>query len=224
MSESEFERKLSYRFRRAELLTDALTHRSAGSRNNERLEFLGDGALNFIIADELYRRVPDASEGDLSRLRASLVRKETLARVAAELSLGEALVLGAGELKSGGHRRQSILGDALEAVVGAIYLDGGYQACRDVVLSLFAGLLDNLPSLESLKDPKTRLQERLQARRLPLPEYRLESESGAEHERSFEISCTVAGLVEPVRGTGRSRRRAEQKAAARALEMLDRID
>lgn len=221
MSESDLEQRLDYRFRRKKLLQDALTHRSAGSHNNERLEFLGDGVLNFIVADELFRRVPEASEGDLSRLRALLVRKETLARLAGQLALGEALVMGAGELKTGGHRRQSTLGDALEAVVGAVYLDGGFEACRNVVLRLFSELLDDLPPLDDLKDAKTRLQEYLQGKRLPLPEYALKAEHGAEHARTFEVSCTVSGLGRAVLGTGRSRRRAEQDAARRALALLE---
>lgn len=221
MSGSALEGRLGYRFREPALLRDALTHRSAGSNHNERLEFLGDGALNFIIAHELYRRVPDADEGDLSRLRASLVRRETLSGVARELDLGNVLVMGPGEARSGGHQRQSTLGDALEAVLGAVYLDGGFSACREVVLSLFAKRLDHLPPLESLKDPKTRLQEYLQARRLPLPDYTLAARRGAEHARTFEVACSVAGLSDPVRGTGGSRRAAEQDAARRALQALD---
>jgi len=213
--------RLPYRFQDKELLDQALTHRSVGSFNNERLEFLGDGLLNFVIAAELFRLVPDAEEGDLSRLRASLVRRETLAGVAAEIELGEALALGPGEMKSGGHRRHSILADALEALVGAVYLDAGFEAAREMVLGLFSGRLRDLPSLDSLKDAKTRLQEYLQSRHLPLPEYRLVSEQGPAHRRNFQVSCQVQGLAEPVDGEGRSLRKAEQAAAGEALALLE---
>lgn len=211
---------LSYRFARPELLGEALTHRSAGRLNNERLEFLGDAVLNFLIAEALFRRVPAANEGDLSRLRANLVRRETLAEIAGEMSLGESLVLGPGELKSGGFRRNSILADALEAVIGAVYLDGGFDACAALVERLFASRLESLPSTESLKDPKTRLQEFLQGRQMPLPAYRLESEAGEPHKRVFHVTCDIEGLAEPVRASGRSRRAAEQEAARLALEAL----
>lgn len=212
---------LPYRFARPELLGEALTHRSAGPRNNERLEFLGDAVLNFLIADALFRRVPDADEGGLSRLRANLVRRETLAEIAAELRLGEALVLGPGELKSGGFRRQSILADALEAVVGAVYLDGGFGACEALVDRLFRERLDSLPSTDSLKDPKTRLQEYLQARQAPLPNYRLVSQEGEPHRRVFRVACEIEGVTGTVEATGRSRRAAEQEAARRALKALE---
>lgn len=212
---------LPYRFARPELLGEALTHRSAGPRNNERLEFLGDAVLNFLIADALFRRAPDADEGGLSRLRANLVRRETLAEIAAELRLGESLVLGPGELKSGGFRRQSILADALEAVVGAVYLDGGFGACEALVDRLFRERLDSLPSTDSLKDSKTRLQEYLQARQAPLPNYRLVSQEGEPHRRVFRVACEIEGVTGPVEATGRSRRAAEQEAARRALKALE---
>lgn len=212
---------LPYRFARPELLGEALTHRSAGSRNNERLEYLGDAVLNFLIAESLFRGVPDADEGGLSRLRANLVRRETLAEIAGELNLGEALVLGPGELKSGGFRRQSILADALEAVIGAVYLDGGFEACAELVDRLFRDRLDSLPSTESLKDPKTRLQEYLQGRQAPLPNYRLVSEEGEPHRRVFRVACEVDGVAEPVTASGRSRRAAEQEAARLALAVLE---
>lgn len=213
--------RLPYRFQDKELLEQALTHRSVGSFNNERLEFLGDGLLNFVIAAELFRLVPEAEEGDLSRLRASLVRRETLAVVAAELELGDALSLGPGEMKSGGHRRHSILADAVEALVGAVYLDAGFHSARELVLTLFAERLRDLPSLDSLKDPKTRLQEYLQSRHLSLPRYRLVGEQGPAHRRSFQVNCQVQGLTEPVSGEGRSLRKAEQAAAERALALLE---
>lgn len=208
---------LPYRFDRPELLSEALTHRSAGRPNNERLEFLGDAVLNLLIAEALYHRVPDADEGALSRLRALLVRGETLAEIAGELNLGEALSLGSGELKSGGFRRRSILADALEAVIGAVYLDGGFKACRDLVGELFASRLASLPDTDSLKDPKTRLQEYLQARQFPLPVYRLVAEEGEPHRRRFRVACEIPGLDRPVEAGGRSRRAAEQEAARRAL-------
>lgn len=212
---------LSYRFSRPELLAEALTHRSAGRPNNERLEFLGDAVLNCLIADALYHRVPDADEGGLSRLRATLVRGETLADIAGDLNLGEALALGAGELKSGGFRRRSILADALEAVIGAVYLDGGFEACRRLVLELFDSRLQSLPAADSLKDPKTRLQEYLQARQEARPVYRLLSEAGEPHRRTFRVACEVSRLEAPVEASGRSRRAAEQEAARRALATLE---
>jgi ribonuclease-3 len=229
-------RALGHRFAEPGRLDQALTHRSAGAPHNERLEFLGDALLNLFIADAVYARFPRATEGELSRLRATLVRRETLAQVARSLSLGEHLRLGSGELKSGGSRRDSILADALEAILGAVYLDGGLDACRSVVLRLFGGLLDQLAPGSDLKDPKTRLQEHLQSRRLDLPSYTLRSIRGEEHERTFEVVCRLEGLApqgaggsaqraggapgwETV-GVGSSRRRAEQAAARRALERL----
>lgn len=212
---------LPYRFERPELLGEALTHRSAGRPNNERLEFLGDAVLNFLIAEALYQQVPDADEGALSRLRAILVRGETLAQIAAELNLGEALSLGSGELKSGGFRRHSILADALEAVIGAVYLDGGFEASRDLVRKLFASRLASLPDTDSLKDSKTRLQEYLQARQAALPVYRLVAEEGEPHRRRFRVACEIPWLDRPVEGSGRSRRVAEQEAARLALLELE---
>ena len=213
--------RLGLRFASDSLLEEALTHRSAGGPNNERLEFLGDGVLNFVIAHELFARFPDASEGDLSRLRAALVKKETLAALAAGLELGDFLRLGSGELKSGGFRRASILADALEAVFGAAYLDGGFGAAREVILRVYARELDNLPDSTALKDPKTRLQELLQARKLPLPEYRVVAVTGEAHAQTFTVACSVAGLSAALEGRGQSRRSAEQEAARQALESLD---
>ncbi len=210
--------RLGYRFAEPALLEDALTHRSAGPGNNERLEFLGDGVLNFVIAAELYRRKPGFREGELSRLRASLVRGETLAEIARQLELGDFLVLGSGELKSGGFRRDSILADALEAILGAIYLDGGFEACRDCVRRLFAELLDELPDAQQLKDPKTRLQEYLQGSGLALPEYQLLATSGKAHEQRFRVECRVAELALSAQATAGSRRKAEQSAASALLD------
>ncbi|NIR62126.1 MAG: ribonuclease III [Gammaproteobacteria bacterium] len=214
--------RLGYRFTDWRLLQDAVTHRSAGSRNNERLEFLGDAVLNLMVADALFDSHPDAREGDLSRLRATLVNRETLARIAQELEISECLVLGPGEMKSGGHRRQSILADAVEAVLGAIYRDGGYAACAEVVHRLLDTRLAELPDPETLKDPKTRLQEFLQSRQRPLPDYRVLEVSGEEHARSFLVECRVEGLAEAPQARGRSRRKAEQAAASKALQRLSR--
>lgn len=203
-------------------MQQALTHRSAGGRNNERLEFLGDAILGSVIAAELYARYPQAREGQLSRLRSSLVRRETLAGLARELGIGRHMNLGAGERKSGGHHRGSILADALEALFGAIYLDGGFASCQDCILSLFGTILDQPPDPDSLKDPKTRLQEYLQARQLALPEYAVLDVSGDAHAQSFRVSCTVdAAEVMVTDGLARSRRHAEQDAAEKMLELLN---
>ncbi|HRP86919.1 MAG TPA: ribonuclease III [Gammaproteobacteria bacterium] len=215
------ERELGYRFKDEDLLARALTHRSAGGRHNERLEFLGDAALSLVVAEALYQRLPDAPEGHLSRLRASLVRRSSLAEVARGLGFPGRLRLGPGELKSGGFRRDSILADALEAVLGAIYLDGGLDALRTAALHLYGDRLDDLPAHEDLKDPKTLLQERLQARGLPLPTYRLEAVAGEDHRQQFTVSCEIEGLADGASGTGGSRRAAEQAAAARVLAQLD---
>ena len=203
------------------LLDQALTHRSAGGRNNERLEFLGDALINACIADALYRRHPDLEEGDLSRLRASLVNQEALADVARELDLGSCLTLGPGELKSGGFRRASILADALEALVGAVYLDAGFASAYELVLHLMDTRLAAPLSTESLKDPKTRLQEMLQARDLPLPVYAVESVRGEPHRQTFRVSCTIPPLDIRTEGEAGSRRAAEQEAAGHALERME---
>lgn len=202
------------------LLDLALTHRSAGGRNNERLEFLGDALINACVAEALYRRHGDYEEGDLSRLRANLVNQEALAEVARELDLGSYLTLGPGELKSGGFRRASILADALEALVGAVFLDAGFAAARDVVLKLLETRLAAPPSAESLKDAKTRLQEVLQARDLPLPVYAVESVRGEPHRQIFRVSCTIGVLEVRTEGEAASRRAAEQEAAGNALERI----
>jgi ribonuclease III len=212
--------RLGYDCRQPALMQEALTHRSAGGRNNERLEFLGDGVLNCVVADLLYREFPMAAEGELSRLRASVVREESLAAVAASLALGDQLTLGPGELRSGGYRRQSILADALEALFGAIYLDGGFAAARDVIERLMLPRIAALPDAAELKDPKTRLQEYLQARGLALPAYILEGAQGETHEQVFTASCEVDSLGLRASGQGQSRRRAEQEAAQGILDAL----
>lgn len=212
-------RSLEYHFKDPELLRAAVTHRSAGSENNERLEFLGDAVLGYIIADWLYTLYPDADEGQLSRLRASLVKKETLADVARCVTVGDYLRLGSGELKSGGFRRDSILADALEAILGGIVLDGGFDACRACVQRLFSEKIGQLSVVDELKDPKTRLQEYLQSRKLDLPVYEVTKVTGKSHDQKFQVECRIAGNP-PSRGNGTSRRRAEQAAAAAMLERL----
>ena len=211
--------KLGHEFADPTLLEQALTHCSAGSTNNERLEFLGDAVLDCVISDELFQRYPQAREGELSRLRASLVRRDSLAAVAQTLDVGQYLRLGTGERKSGGHHRGSILSDALEALLGAIYLDGGYAACRSCILGLFADLLDNPSTVAALKDAKTRLQEHLQAHHLALPEYRVVEVTGDAHDQFFKVECVI-GDSEPTQGQGRSRRYAEQGAAEKMLSQL----
>ncbi|MDT8388023.1 MAG: ribonuclease III [Thiogranum sp.] len=215
-------RALQYRFRNPALLEAALTHRSAASLNNERMEFLGDAVLGYLIAAGLFERFPEATEGQLSRLRAMLVKRDTLASVARNLKLGDYLRLGSGELKSGGFRRDSILADALEAILGAIVLDNGgsLDACDACVQRLFAERIEKLSPVDELKDPKTRLQEYLQSRRLELPVYKVLEISGDAHDQSFVVECRVAGVEAPVRGAGSSRRRAEQVAAEAALVQL----
>ena len=213
-------RQLGHEFAHEELLQEALTHRSVGRRNNERLEFLGDGLLNFVIGEAVFRARPDVEEGDLSRLRASLVREGTLADIAMELRLGEHIRLGPGELKSGGFRRRSILADTVEALLGAIYLDAGFEAARAVVLGLYRSRLEDLPEPQTLKDPKTRLQEYLQARRHGLPTYEVLKIQGEAHRQTFQVRAYIADLELTREGTGRSRRRAEQAAAESLLEAL----
>jgi len=213
-------RELGCQFRDESLLKQALTHRSAANPNNERLEFLGDAILGFIVADELYRAFPDADEGQLSRLRARLVKKETLAAIARRLSLGNYLNLGPGELRTGGYTRDSILADALEALFAAMYLDSGYQSARDLVLRLYQKPIEALSPEAHGKDPKTRLQEYLQARRKPLPSYTIVEVSGEQHHQSFDVECRVDELNLLSHGLGTSRRKAEQIAASNLLEKL----
>jgi ribonuclease III len=208
-------------FADASLLAQALSHRSAGSPHNERLEFLGDALLNLIIAEQLYARWPKADEGSMTRARAELVRESALAAVARRLDLGPRLTLGPGEMKTGGHRRDSILADALEAVIAALYLDGGFDACRRTVLPWFEPLLAALPPLHQVgKDAKTRLQEWLQGRQRALPTYTLLEESGDDHDKRFRVGCTLVELNIATEGSGTSRRAAEQAAADAALQRI----
>jgi ribonuclease-3 len=213
-------KQLHYEFSDTALLRAALTHRSAGSRNNERLEFLGDGALNFVIASEIYHLRPDYSEGQLSRLRATLVRGTTLAEIARDIGVGDHLKLGTGELKSGGFKRSSILADAIEALIGAVYLDGGFNAAADLVRHLYRERLANLPPDDPQKDAKTRLQEYLQSRKIPIPDYTLTDTAGEAHQREFTVLCRVDSLSVEASASGSSRRRAEQAAASGVLEQL----
>ena len=220
MDRERLQQRTGYRFSEPALLGQALTHRSHGSPHNERLEFLGDGVLNCVIAAELFARFGALPEGDLSRLRARLVRQEALHQLAHDLGLGEHLLLGEGELRSGGSARPSILADALEALVGAIFLDGGFSAARDVVRRLYEPLLRGLDSHDTGKDPKTLLQELLQARRIALPQYTVLATRGAPHKQHFEVECTIPELSVRTTGSGNSRRTAEQDAAMRALAQI----
>ncbi len=214
------QRRLGYQFRDQQLLLVALTHRSFAGRNNERLEFLGDAILNFIAGEALFNQFPQAREGQLSRLRARLVKGQTLAVLARGFDLGDYLRLGSGELKSGGFRRESILADALEAVIGAIYLDGGIDAARERVLAWLDNELQGLTLVDTNKDPKTRLQEFLQSRGAQLPHYEVVDIQGEPHCRTFYVECQIALLNERTQGQGASRRIAEQVAAAAALTAL----
>lgn len=217
---SRLQRALGYHFKDDAILEQALTHRSVGKRNNERLEFLGDSIVNHVIAQALYQRFPTVREGSLSRMRASLVKGVTLAELARELELGKSLKLGSGERKSGGQRRDSILADTLEAVAGAILLDGGYEACRDCLLTWFDSRLQAMTEASDDRDPKTRLQEYLQGRGLPLPDYDLVKVVGDDHAREFDVVCRLIESGVETRGQGSSRRSAEQAAAESALEKL----
>ncbi|MBD1575159.1 ribonuclease III [Vibrio sp. S11_S32] len=214
------EKKIGYSFNSADRLNLALTHRSANSKHNERLEFLGDSILSFVIADELYHRFPKINEGDMSRMRATLVRGQTLAELGREFELGDYLKLGPGELKSGGFRRDSILADAVEAIIGACYLDSDVEVVRGVVLNWYQSRLEAIKPGISQKDPKTQLQEFLQGRRKPLPLYTVEKIKGEAHNQEFTVSCDIAGVANPVVGKGTSRRKAEQSAAELALGVL----
>jgi ribonuclease-3 len=211
---------INYRFTDQQILQEALTHRSLGANNNERLEFLGDSVLNLVISSRLYELHPDAQEGDLSRMRARLVQGVSLSDIAASIGLGQHLKLGEGEMKSGGFRRESILADAFEALLGAIFIDGGYKACRSEILRHFDSLIENLPEVEDLKDAKTRLQEWLQARGRPLPEYTLIREEGADHAKRFHVRCNIPDGGHSVEAAGNSRRKAEQAAAGNLLEQI----
>lgn len=221
MSGLELAEKIGHRFADPGLFRQALTHRSRGTPNNERLEFLGDGVLNFIVASLLYERFPRLSEGELSRARAYLVREETLLQIALGLNLGDHMLLGEGELKSGGFRRPSMLADTLEALLGAVYLDGGFAAAVNVVTRLYTDILTELDPVHLYKDPKTRLQEFLQGRRLGLPVYTVMATSGAAHAQQFEVECSIVELNLRARGQGASRRAAEQQAAEQAYAQLN---
>lgn len=211
---------IGYQFNDEGMLQQALTHRSYARKNNERLEFLGDAILNCTIAQALYHQFPNAKEGQMSRLRAHLVKGDTLAEIGREFKLGDFLRLGSGELKSGGFRRDSILADAVEAIIGAISLDADLAKAQTVLLSWYQDRLANLDLKENIKDSKTRLQEYLQARRLPLPEYQVMHISGEAHQQEFTVHCGVESLDEPMQGIGSSRRMAEQEAALAALKAL----
>ncbi len=216
------QKRLGYRFADPDLLVRALSHRSLGGRNNERLEFLGDALINLVAAAALYEAKPSAEEGALSRLRASVVREESLAQLARGLDLGAFIRLGESELKSGGFRRESILADAYEAVLGAVYLDGGFGAAQATALQLFRPLLDALPDAEQLKDPKTRLQEWLQGRSRTLPRYEVLAEEGPAHARRFRVACALADADTRTEAEASSRRGAEQQAAEAMLQMLEK--
>ncbi|WP_262965923.1 ribonuclease III [Methylobacter psychrophilus] len=213
-------RKLGLKFNNPQFFTMALTHRSASSNNNERLEFLGDSILGFVIAQKLYDIFPEASEGVLSRLRASLVNQTSLAELAREHHLGDYLLMGSGELKSGGFRRDSILSDALEAIMGALFKDQGIEFCQQWIELLFAKKLSQLSLDNWQKDPKTQLQELMQSKKLVLPEYTLITMSGLAHEQMFKVKCTIPLIKDTCIGTGISRKRAEQSAAELMLELL----
>lgn len=212
--------RLGYTFNDQSLVELALTHRSKGVQNNERLEFLGDSILSLVISEDLYQRFPEAKEGKLSRLRARIVKGKTLAEVAKEFELGDFLLLGSGELKSGGHKRDSILADAVEALIGAIYLDAGIDVVRERVLAWFASRLDNLSLEDPIKDPKTQLQEIQQAAGSRLPKYEVLSVDGPTNEQVFTVTCFIPEIDAPVEAEGSSRRNAEQTAAAVVLKQL----
>ena len=216
--------RLGHSFTDAELFVRALTHRSTGAGNNERLEFLGDAILTFLVAEHLFSTYSDAPEGKLTRLRSRVVRRESLAAAARKLGIGDALVLGAGELKTGGRERDSILAGAFESIVGALYLDSDLMTCRDRVRSVLEDWFEAASIDEGRKDAKTRLQELLQSQARPLPIYRIVEIGGAAHRQSFTIRCEVEGIDEDMIGTGSSRRRAEQDAATRAMAILDAFD
>lgn len=220
-SHNVFSRRIGHDFRDPALLELALTHRSYGGDNNERLEFLGDSIVNFVIGEALFQRFPQAREGQLSRLRARLVKGQTLAELAREFSLGEQLRLGSGEMKSGGYRRDSILADAVEAIIGAIYLDAGMDAVKARILSWYGTRLESIDLQDTQKDPKTRLQEFLQSRQSPLPRYEVTSVEGEAHAQTFTVECHVEMLDDHTIGAGTSRRHAEQEAAKNALSQLE---
>lgn len=214
-------RRLGYSFQQDALAEQALTHRSYGAMHNERLEFLGDSIVNFVIAEALFQRFPNTREGELTRMRATLICEPALAEIARELQLGDHIRLGSGEMKSGGKRRESILADTLEALIGAIYLDAGIDICKQRVLAWFDTRLQQVVPGEINKDPKTRVQEWLQARNRALPIYELVATRGEEHNQQFDVICRISSVQEQFAGTGMSRRAAEQAAAQSALAFLE---
>ena len=220
MNEEALQGRIGYRFNDLDLLHRALTHRSYSAEHNERLEFLGDSVVNCAVALELFERFPELDEGRLSRLRSNMVSQGSLAAIALEIGLGQMLRLGEGEIKSGGAQRPSLLADALEAVAGAAFLDGGFDAARGIVRRLFEACLADLDPNASGKDAKTLLQEHLQGRRLPLPKYAVVATRGVAHEKEFEVQCVVEEPPVRTTGIGTSRRSAEQAAAQRAYELI----
>lgn len=218
-----FCRHLGYQFSDQQLIVKALTHRSASNVHNERLEFLGDAVLGMVIAKALFTKFPSVDEGQLSRMRSSLVKGKTLAVIAKEIDLGDYITLGEGELKSGGFRRASILADAFEAVIGAVYLDAGFERTNQLILQLYGDRLTEINPTDAQKDAKTRLQELLQSRRLSLPEYELLKVSGEPHEQTFEVACLISEKSIKTLGAGSSRRNAEQLAAEKALGQLQQL-
>ncbi|WP_448566916.1 ribonuclease III [Thalassotalea ganghwensis] len=213
-------KKIDYQFNDESLLVRALTHRSAKGKHNERLEFLGDSILGFVIAQALYEQFPKVNEGDLTRMRSSLVKGVTLAELARSFELGEYLILGPGEMKSGGHRRESILEDAIEAIIGAVYLDSDIDTCRTLVLKWFEPRLSAIKPGQAQKDPKTQLQEYLQGRKIELPQYEVINTTGQSHNQEFTVRCTTAVIEQEVITKGSSRRKAEQSAAKQVLSLL----
>ncbi|MGQ8820144.1 ribonuclease III [Bibersteinia trehalosi] len=214
------QKKIGYQFANVDYLKQALTHRSAAVKNNERLEFLGDSILNFTIGKALFEKFPKSNEGELSRMRAALVKEQTLAIIARQFDLGEYLKLGAGEMKSGGHRRESILSDCVEAIIAAIFLDSGMDKAMERTIEWYKALLAQMQPGEAQKDPKTRLQEFLQSRKMPLPEYEVIDIKGEAHNQTFKVSCKVQNLDEIFVGVGTSRRKAEQNAAEQVIGKL----
>ncbi|GAA6172260.1 ribonuclease III [Colwellia sp. KU-HH00111] len=220
---SQLSKRLGYHFSEPELLIQALTHRSAKGQHNERLEFLGDSILGFVIAEALFEQFPNHDEGDLTRMRSSLVKGVTLAEIGRHFKLGEHLILGPGELKSGGHRRESILEDAIEAIIGAVYLDSNITQCKQLILNWFDKRLSEIKPGNEQKDPKTRLQEYLQGRKIPLPQYDVIDTQGQSHNQKFTVRCTTEVIDNEVIAEGTSRRKAEQAAAQQVLILLEQV-
>lgn len=218
---NELQKKLGYSFKKPELLVQALTHCSASKKHNERLEFLGDAVLNYVITNTLYQHLPYADEGDMSRMRASLVQGNTLAEIACEFDLGKYIYLGTGELKSGGYKRKSILANTIEALIGGVFLDSGIKFAEQLIINWYRFRINNINFKNKQKDPKTRLQEYLQERHLSLPNYLVQKVCGKAHNQEFTIYCYVSSLSNPVIGNGSSRRRAEQASAEQVLKILE---